>query len=287
MSTAYHPQSDGQTERFNRILEEALRSYVSPTQDDWDEHLDMIEFTLNNSVSSVTGQTPFALNGLSMPRTFIDLAIPLAAPKAQRTVEALRERIKRAKECMRVAQERSKAYADRSRRELTFQVGDYVLLSTVNLRRGMEGCDKLLPRYEGPFRVEALVGTVAYKLELPADYKVHPVFHVSLLKSWKGKVDEAEEAAPAPAYFNRGEPFYTLERIVDHRDRPIPAAAPGKRSKAGKTPRPVREYLVKWLGYGHESNSWEPASIARKPEIREEVNKYFAELQQRAAKEDA
>jgi hypothetical protein len=278
MSTAYHPQTDGQTERFNRVLEEALRSYISPTQDDWDKHLPMIEFTLNNSVSAATGVTPFSLNGLESPRTFAELDLNLRAPKADRTMRALHERIELAKQCMRGAQERNKAYADKGRREVKFQEGDLVLLSTVNLRRGMNGRDKLLPRYVGPFPVAELVNDVAYRLTLPDDYKIHPVFHVSLLKPWRSDGQYQPPAAtPAPAFWNRGVAFYTVQCILDHRDREIPAAMPGKRAKAGKPPKPVTEYLVKWEGYGHESNSWEPASIGRDLLVREEINKYLAQ----------
>lgn len=281
MSTAYHPQTDGQTERMNRVLEEALRSMVNSDHDDWDQHLSAIEFALNNSVSSSTGNTPFMLNYLHAPRMHIDVGMLSNVPTAQRTGEALRARLERAKDCMRRAQDRQRTQANQGRRDVEFAEGDHVLLNTRNLRRAMDGKDKLQPRYVGPFVVEKRIGQVAYRLTLPASYKIHPVFHVSLLKQYlpdkEHPLAPLPEAAPAPeqepadggepgpVYVRGGIPFYEVQDIVAHRDRvpPEPGEMPkpkrNKKHRKPKPPQPVREYLVRWKDYRPEDDTWEPA----------------------------
>ena len=82
MSTAFHPQTDGQTERMNRLLEETLRHYIGPSHDDWDSHLSLIEFAINNSRQESIGTTPFMLNGGRQPRTPADLHLPSNVPRA-------------------------------------------------------------------------------------------------------------------------------------------------------------------------------------------------------------
>jgi len=95
-----------------------------------------------------------------------------------------------AKKHLLAAQNRQKSYADTKRREISFDVGTQVLLNTSNIKLKMPGARKLLPRWIGPFKVVKKVGKVAYKLELPETLKIHDVFHISLLKSYKtsGKV---------------------------------------------------------------------------------------------------
>jgi hypothetical protein len=163
-------------------------------------------------------------------------------PAGQQYVESIHRAVKEAKELLKQTQNRQKQHADSKRRELTFETGDLVLLSTVNLRMRTPGSQKLLPRYVGPFAVEKKVGSVAYQLKLPDAMKVHPVFHVSLLYPYKS---DGTTVPPPPIYFQENAAYYEVEEVLAH-----------KEVKSGK--RLVKKYLVKWAGYGPEHNTWEP-----------------------------
>ncbi|KAJ9522275.1 hypothetical protein QJQ45_008106 [Haematococcus lacustris] len=145
-----------------------------------------------------------------------------------------------------------------------FQVGDRVLLSTMNLRNMVGKARKLLPRYVGPFRIEAHVGRDAVKLTLPpAMSRIHPVFHVSLLRPYEGNFGRLP---PTELGWLDDSPQYEVERIVNHRH-----------VRAGK----AKEYLVKWKGYDDSDNTWEPASnLANAPDC---VNLYKAHVTAPAA----
>ena len=189
MSTAFHPQSDGQTERMNRILEEVLRHYINPSHTAWEELLPWAEFAVNSAFQESIQTTPFVLNYGWQPSSPFELglralhaAAPVPHPDAATAASLARERIQRARKCLQAAQDRQKHYADAHRAPLSLTVGQYVLLSSKNIKIATTGTPKLLPRYLGPFQVVRLIGTSAVKLALPAQWKLHPVFHVSLLK---------------------------------------------------------------------------------------------------------
>ena len=201
MSTAFHPQTDGQTERINRVVEEMLRAFVAPSLDDWDQHLSMCEFAINSAENESVKSLPFKLlygSNLRVPAT-VDFETAQSqaageappAPTAQvgqssaaRTFAQVTESIQHARRCMVQAQQRQKAYADQHRRDLEFPVGDRVLLSTKHMRRpGAGRC--LLPRFIGPHKVAKRVGAVAYELDIPRSMRIHDVFHFSLLKPYR------------------------------------------------------------------------------------------------------
>ena len=119
MSSAYHPQSDGQTERMNRVLEDMLRHYCDPSQTDWDEHLSLAEFAVNNAIQASTRFTPFMLNSGQHPRTPTTIAeLRDAYPNGRRKNPAAEQkfvemqRLKAARENLNGAQQRQKAFAD-------------------------------------------------------------------------------------------------------------------------------------------------------------------------------
>lgn len=261
LSSAYHPESDGQTERMNRVLEEALRHYIAPNHRDWDTHLPVLEFAVNSSWQRSTGATPFSLNGVKDPRLPVDLGLTSKAPSAEQFVSTMRERIAKAKQLLLDAQTRTKADADAHRRPVEFQVGQDVLLSTRNLRQ-TEGTKKLAPRYVGPYKIESLVGKAAVKLTLPPRSRLHPVFHVSLIKPFKPDSRAAPATPELP--MEGGDAYQSVEAIIAHRD-------PRVRGGSGKT---RREYLVKWAGIDHSHNTWETEKSLWEASLEEEIAGY-------------
>lgn len=255
MSTAYHPETDGQTERMNRIVEEVLRNYIDPTQVDWDQHLDNCEFAINNSVHSATGYSPYFLHNGYHPRTPLAWSRPTESrsPTVQVMLNDMRSHMQRAYRCIQAAQDKMKSNADEHRRAVVFQPGDYVLLSTKNLNI-QGGVKKLQPKYCGPFQVVSSIRDTAYKLKLPQRWKIHPVFHVSLLRPWTGTT-----RIPEPLIVEDTTEF-VVNSILAHR-------------KSGSSNR--IQYLVSWRGWGPEHNSWEASSKLKGEECTEVLRAYW------------
>ena len=252
LCTAYHPQTDGQTERANRVLEDTLRSYVNPACDDWDQHLSAAEFAVNSSVNKSTRQAPFYLAYGALLRSPLTLDLRTPVPrKGYEVAERVSEAVSEAKRCLEKAQQRAKAFADRNRREVEFAVGDQVLISTKNLKLRVRKDTKLLPKFVGPVTILRRIGPVAYKLELPPNWKVHNVFHVSLLRRYVRRGNAGHVSAP-PSEWLSEDPLYEVDTILDHVTRPGPSK--------GRTKRTVTKFLIKWKGYDHLHNSWEPES---------------------------
>ena len=242
MSTPYHPQTDGQTERVNRVLEDMLRHFVSPVQDDWDQHLSCAEFAINNADHDSTGSSPFVLNYGYSPRIPFSVSRTSSSPPATDFVERMQRRISEARVLHKAASARQKAYADPSRKSVHFQPKQWVLLSSKNLRFKM-GTPKLLPRFVGPFQVCKQVGRDAYELVLPENWKIHDTFHVSQLAEYHLR---GSYQPPPPAELLEGELEYEVECILDHKILPS--------RKEG----PTFEYLIRWSGHGSDSSTWEP-----------------------------
>jgi transposase InsO family protein len=254
MSTAYHPQTDGQTERENRTLEEMLRSFTSWSQDDWDEHLSALELASNNAVQASTGFTPFFLNSGQEVRLPIDGAVAALRnspnPEAAERVRLLHVALEQAKKEILRAQERQRKYADQHRREVPFKVGDRVLLSTEHLHLAGTGdqqrTPKLAEKFLGPFRVRRMHGPNACELELPPTLRIHPVVNVDRLKAYR---DGAERHPHRPLPYARPPPesieedgaeSYQVERVLARRGR-------GARE----------QFLVEWKGYPTWEATWQ------------------------------
>ncbi len=246
-STAYHPQSDGQTERVNRVLEDMLRNYVAPSQDNWDEYLSLAQFAINNSVHKSTGSSPFMLNFGFNPRLPLSIVGTSKSPVAAEFTQAMQRRIFEARTCHRVATQRQKLYADRNRVDVQFKPDDWVLLSSKNLRF-KAGTPKLLPRWVGPFQVVKAIGRQSYELNLPSNWhNIHDVFHVSSLEAYRS---DGSYQPPPPAELLEGEDELEVEAILAH--RPVPPTGQGNRKKK------TYEYLLRWRGQSSDFDTWEP-----------------------------
>ncbi|GKD12566.1 putative reverse transcriptase domain-containing protein, partial [Tanacetum coccineum] len=185
LSTAYYPQRDGQSETI-QTLKDMLRTCVIDFGKSWDRHLPLVEFSYNNSYHTSIKVAPFeALYGRKCRSPVCWAEVGDAQLTGPEIVHETTEKIIQIKKRIQAARDRQKSYADRRRKPLEFQVGDKVMLKVSPwkgvIRFGKRG--KLNPRYIGPFKVLAKVGTVAYRLELPDQLsRVHSTFHVSNLK---------------------------------------------------------------------------------------------------------
>ena len=252
LSTAFHPQTDGQTERMNRVLEETLRHYVDPTQLDWDDNLAAAEFAINNATSGTTGNTPFFLNTGYHPRTPLSDLLPSFQPVAN-YVKNQKEAIVFAKECMDRAQQRYATNADVNKTELKLVVGDKVYLETVNLPVKAPGAKKMLPKYIGPFHVLEIINPkakspVAFRLDIPEAMGIHPVFHISLLKKYIPRLGpDGQEAPPTIPILKNGVTEWIVLAVLNHRVN-------------RRYPKDVKkmEFLIRWKGMTFAEDEWIP-----------------------------
>ncbi len=265
LSSSYHPQTDGQTERVNRIIQEILRNYVSPCHRDWDTKLSLVEFAYNNTYQAAIKSTPFFLNYGRHPRLPTTLGDPTRVPAAGDFCANIAEHLDRAKRFIKDAQERYKHYANKQRRDATYTVGQKVLLSTRNISfrypdTKKELCPKLLPRFMGPFTVTKLIGPTAVQLALPQHFQIHNVFHVSLIKPYNG-TRESEHIIPTPAAYIDGTPQFAIDKIIGHRE-------------VHRGTKTIKEYLVQWEGCDATQATYEPESTV--PDIA--IDMYWMDL---------
>jgi hypothetical protein len=257
-STAYHPQTDGQTENVNAVVEDYLRHYVNTHQNNWESMLPMAEFAYNNAYHTATQTTPFLLNyGVEplTPLTFLtshqlerrnnkEDGLMAQCPAAKRFTERMQDALTIARRCLEAAQQRDKANADKKRKDITHKVGDYVLLSTKNLRLKKSGSRKLLPRYIGPFPITKVVNRVTYELHLPAMLKCHNVFHVSLLQPYvQGR---SPTPLPIPEVID-DLPEWEVQTILEHKT-------------TGTKHRKRTWFLIRWKDFDATYDTWEPES---------------------------
>jgi hypothetical protein len=248
MSTAFHPQSDGQSERANRTVQETIRAYINYNQDDWDEHLTAAEFAVNNTRSRVTGFTPFMLDTGRDPRTPSLIQIDTRLESVNEFLTRLQGNITFARNRLIHEQQKAADQANQHRTEQEFNVGDRVLLQrehvTPEPMRGQTS-RKLQPKYYGPFKILEKTGPNAYKLELPPTIKIHPVINADRLKPYKENPQE---------FGSRGEDHPPPIQVEDHDEYEVDKILK-KRTRGGRI-----EYLVAWKGYPLEEATWEPSA---------------------------
>jgi len=185
-SSAFHPESDGATERQNRTVGQMLRQCISPKQNDWVIKLPAIEFAINLATSSTTGFSPFFLNSGRVPRPFNWLSpSDTEFPGVRKFSERLRLAVMAAHDSILAARVKQTRDANRKRRPSPFKVGEMVYVSTKNiaLKKGL--ARKLAPKYMGPYLIEKDFSNGSYLIRLPHELKargIHPVYHASLLR---------------------------------------------------------------------------------------------------------
>lgn len=239
MSTAYHPQTDGGTERTNQTLEVAIRIYCAENPGSWAKMLPQFEFALNNRAHSVTGRSPFELLMGYHPDA-IGRVHP--SPKHPSTEQRLKE-LKETRDAALEAHDRAAAVMAQRQLGKTppFKQGDQVWLEATNLRLPYPH-RKLAPKREGPFKIVKVMGPITYKLQLPKRWKIHDVFHASLLTPFRSTKEHGPSYSYPPPDLIDEEEEYEVEAIINHRT----------------TKRSGKQFLIKWKGMPTSENSWEP-----------------------------
>jgi len=262
LSTAFHPQTDGQSEVVNRIIVMYLRCVTGDRPRSWVDWLSWAEYCYNTSFQTALRATPFEVVYGRPPPPLLPLQHGAAQTQAAETM--LRDRdafLEEVRERLLQAQQYAKRYYDEHHRDVSFAVGDWVLLRL--LHRPMQvlvahSKGKLRPRYAGPFMVLERIGPVAYRLQLPAGARLHDVFHVSQLKAYTG----APPAAPVP-----------LPPVQDGRLLQAP-----ERVLRAQLSRGAWRVLVQWQGLPVDDATWEPLEEFKEqyPEVQLE-DELFAE----------
>ncbi|KAG1956953.1 retrotransposable element [Pimephales promelas] len=263
LTSGYHPQSNGQTERLNQDVIRFLRTYCQQHQQDWSRYLFWAEYAQNSLIKPATGITPFKCILGFQPPLFPWSGEPTELPSVTEWLHKSEEVWDQAHIHLRHAVRRQEQQANRHRRPAPeYQIGQWVWLSTRDLRLRLP-CRKLSPRYVGPFQIIRQISPVSFRLDLPANYRISPTFHVSLLKPAGGPRGEAEggtaSQSPPPILVD-GEEAYRVHKLLDSRRR-------------GN----VLQYLVDWEGYGPEEQSWVNSRDILDPTLTKEFHRTYPE----------
>jgi hypothetical protein len=182
-SLAYHPQTDGQIERSNQILEDMLRACALKYEKSWDKSLPYTQFSYNTSYQASIKMAPYeALYGRQCRTPLFWSQTGESQVFRPEVLKDVEKQVQMVHESLKVAQSRQKSYADKRRRDLSFETRDFVYLkvSPMSGTRRFRVKGKLTPRYVEPFKIIDRKGEVAYQLELPPQLSdVDDVFHVS------------------------------------------------------------------------------------------------------------
>ena len=240
LSTAYHPQTDGTTERVNQEIEAYLSIYCTSHPEDWLMAIHTLEFTHNNRRHADRQSTPFELmfgnSPVAIPYTFKNTKFPNLEDK-MKTLQKNREEALAAHKLVRTRM------IEQGKPNFTpFKQGDKVWLDTRNIK--MNYHKKIGPKREGPFEITKVIGPVTYRLKLPTTWKIHPIFHTTLLRQYKETDVYGANFPWLPPDVIEGEETYEVERILKHR----------KRGRG-------YQYYVAWKGYPISEASWEPEQV--------------------------
>jgi len=242
MSSAYHPQSDGQTERLNQTMETFLKCFVNACPSKWIHWISLAEYCYNSCPHSAIGRSPFeALYGYTPKHFGISAVDSVQMPELDDWVQNRQLMNELIKQHLSRAQLRMKKQADKKRSERQFQVGDKMFLKLqpyVQSTLAPRSSQKLAYKFFGPYEILSRVGLVAYKLRLPASSRIHPVFHVSQLKQM---VPSTEVTSSVPD---------DLDILR------VPEKVLGRRSVA-RGVSSVAQVLIQWSGMPSSLATWE------------------------------
>ena len=249
-STAFHPQTDGQSERIIQMLEDMLRCRILEFSSSWERYLPLIEFAYNNSFQSSIKMAPYeALYGRKCRTPLFWTELGESKISGVDLIRDAEQKVKVIRESLKVSTDRQKSYADLKRKDIEYQVGDKVFLKVSPwkkiLRFGRKG--KLSPRFIGPYEIAERVGPVAYRLILPPELeKIHDVFHVSMLRRYRS--DPSHIISPSEV---------EIQVDMSYEEEPMRILA-----REEKEVRLKRVPLVKvlWLKHGIEEATWETES---------------------------
>ena len=248
LSTAFHPQTDGKSERINAITEQYIRAYCSYLQDDWVDWLPIAEFCGNSGYSEPIKTNAFLANYGYNPRMgFESISTPKDRPQIVNAVK-FTTRMQQIHDYIgtqiKEAQLHQETYKNRYRTPApAYKKGDLVYLSTRNLRT-QRPSHKLDWKHIGPYPIKEVISPYAYKLELPTTARIHPVFHTSLLSLSADDPYKDQVQEPPPPVEIEGKEEFEVEDIVDSLI---------KRNKL--------YYKVKWIGY--DDPTTEPYEFVR------------------------
>jgi hypothetical protein len=262
LSTAHHPQTDGQSEIANKEVLVHIRMYCNHNQDDWVDWLPTAEFSDNVTTNASTKVSPFALNYGYDPLMSFDWSPNQEPPRnrdqvdqrsqAKEIAERMDKIWREAAENLKDAQETAQKFANRHRKDVTYSVGDKVFLSTKTLKTSRPA-EKLEQLWLGPYPVVEVVGH-SYKLELPKSMKIHPVIHTDRLKRAPNDPlpgQKVPEQGPVEVTED-GVEIWEVEKILN--------SSLGKPGARGRKPKnPGLWYRVKWFGYEQDDLDWYPA----------------------------
>ena len=241
LSTAYHPQTDGQTERANQEIEAYLRIYCSRRPDTWTDHLPELEFCHNNREQSAIKESPFYVMMGYHPKTWPDA--PDTDDSLPSVNERLRELIVIRSEALAAQEIARNTMAERTRKQFRpFNEGEQVWLDSRNI--ATLDNPKFKQKRLGPFTITRKHGKLNYELELPEGWRIHPVFHASLLsRAYTTAAHGKTHSEPPPEEIDNTDEW-EVEAILSDRRRGA-----------------KHEYLVAWKGYPDTENEWVPESF--------------------------
>jgi Chromo (CHRromatin Organisation MOdifier) domain/Integrase zinc binding domain len=253
ISTAYHPQTDGQSERTNQWVEQYLRIYGNGQQDNWANLLPLAQFVHNSWPNASTKRTPFELLFSVNPIIHIT-GRTTNVPELNKRQEWLKGAREHAQEAIKKVQEMWLKLHQRKKGQRQFRLfekGEQVWLEGTNLKLSHPST-KLAPRRYGPFPITDVISPVVYRIQLPPHWRIHNVFHVSLLTPYKETGAHGRNFPEPPPDLIEGEPEYEVDQILAVRRH-------GRNQDL--------QHLLCWKGYSQAHNSWEPAENVTAPEL--------------------